>query len=170
MSSLLWNVFGFPTGSMMAIFDEEKSDIASTRYNWNYQMRTPSTSVDLYPFFSGWSYSKGMSGDPSVPTYLFGQDAIDRVAFEMYSNVFAGNTRPWYIRGQCLDGASGPVAGVNLDMFLKGTKVLVASGVSDQNGFYSLPSFYFGLDHEIYANYANGTLVGASVNTLEPAL
>jgi len=171
MSSFLWNVIPANGNSnLMNISDEEKSDIASSRFNWNYRMRTPSTVVDGYGHFSGWSHSKGLSGDPSVPTYIFGQDGSDRAAFEMYSNVFGGTFRPWYVRGLCQDGSSNALAAVDLDMFLTGTKILVASGITDQNGFYSLPSINFGVDHEIYANYANGTLVGASVDTLQPAL
>jgi hypothetical protein len=170
MSSLLWHTFASVYANRTVIADEDGNDLYSPRYQWSYQMRGPSKVADGYGFFSGWPASRGMSGDPSVPMYPVGNDAGECTAFEPFSLPVGGTYRPWYMRGQCKDGSGSPVAAANLDMFLTGTKVLVSSGISDQNGYYELPSPYFGVNHEIYANYANGVLVGATVNTLQPAL
>jgi hypothetical protein len=150
--------------------DEEKTELWGARFDYAYRMRGPKFVDKPNNFATAWPFSRGMTGDPSTAVML-GNENLSGASgtFEISNLGLSGNYRPYYVKGLCQDGSANAISSVNLDMFLTGTKTLVASGISDQAGYYSLPSIYFGLPHEIYANYASGTLVGASVNTLIPA-
>lgn len=154
----------------LGIMDEEKTDLTIPQIWWNYRLRAVGAELFQNPFFRLWPTSKFMSGDPvnGVP-YLTGLDGVDGAAYEPWS-VFAGGAfRPGYLMGQCTlsDGVTA-LAAATVDLFLTATNQLVANGVTDQNGYYMLPTPFLAQTHYIYANYSNGTYVGASINTLIP--
>jgi hypothetical protein len=168
MSYFLWHVIADMSANTLGILDEEKTDMTTPRMAWCYQMRTPAFSVDQYGFFSGWTFSKGLGGDPTVQMWIFGQDGSDRYQFEPYMDVFGGTYRPNFIHGVCVDGSGSPLAAATLELFLTATDVFVSRVTTDSNGIYSLPTGFTGQNHYIVANYGPNTLVGASVNTLQP--
>lgn len=156
-------------GAMLGIFDEEKTDLSTPRYDWNYRLRTPASNIDGYGYFGAWPSSRGVGGDPNTQMYLQGQDGANANSqFEPYMDVFGGTYRPYFIKGLCVDGASTPLQSVVVELFLTTTDVFVSRVQSDVNGIYSAPTPYLAQNHYAVANYGPNTLIGATVNTLQP--
>ena len=174
MSTMIWGV-GSPVTVDTSIFtyrDSDHSDFYHPRYGYSYWGRNQSAWSTQNPYFDLWPSSRGMSGDPTAPLYLLGgnQEIFSGTSgsFEPTSVIDGGTYRPYYIHGLVVDGSSNPLAAADLDLFLTATDTRIISGISDQNGIYSLPSIYTGQNHYIVANYGPNTYVGASVNTLQP--
>ncbi len=169
-ATFMWNQIASISMNTIAVTDEERTDLWLPQILFNYRLRNVGAEYYQNPFFRLWTASKFQGGDPVNGTpYLTGQDEGDGNAYEPW-NVFSGGTnRPGYLMGQCtmLDGVTA-LAAASVDLFLTATNQFVVNGVTDQNGNYMLPTPFLAQAHYIYANYSNGTYVGASVNTLIP--
>ena len=171
MSYFLWTAaLNDMTCNRLGIHDEEKSDLFSPRYDWIFQRRTPASVNDGYGFFSSWPMSKGMGGDPTLQMYIFGQDNNDRCQFEPYTGLYGGYFRPYFVNGLCVDGASTPIQSAVVELFLTATDVKVSTVQSNGSGVYSAWSPFIGQNHYAVANYGPNTLVGTTVDTLQPVL
>lgn len=168
MSSFLWHTIADTTANLLAVTDSDMHDLYKARYNWSYQQRGPGAIVQPGLWRTLWPQPRSISGTPDVCDNIFGQDAVDGGIFEPISVTDSGMSRPSFVMGRCVDSGGNGIATANLDLFLTATKAWVSSGISDQNGYYQLPTPYAGQAHEIYANYAGGTYTGASVSTLTP--
>lgn len=172
MSSFLWHVIVDPTANRLHIADADDYDLYSVRFDYSYQGRHPAHFAgNGQSFFRGWPSSKGMcNGDNS---WMFGLDAStsETDGYEP-SNVMDGGTyRPWFIRGRCTDNNGAALAACDVEVYTAVTDIYQSKGITDQNGYYMLPvQFGPGTSFIVYANYANGTYVGATVATVQSAL
>lgn len=157
--------------SIFSISDEDRSELYQSRFFYSYQQRGFHSSITKHEFFSLWPRSYFACGDPTAPAAYLGQDQSDIGGQYEFGNVYecAGSSvRFYFMRGLVTDSSSNIYAGANVFMFLTSTNQLVSSGVSDQNGNYSLPTPY-NAAHYVVAQYSN-TLVGTTLNTITPAL
>lgn len=172
MSYFLWHNIGDMSGSWLGILDEEKCDLYKPRFGFNYQHRSNDTIVPDTPFLELWPCSAFASGDQTQGYYMLGGDqaAADCgwSAWEPWSASSGGSHKDYFVQGVVTDNSGNPLASAAVSMFLTATDAFVARGQTDQNGNFSLPSPFGGQSHYIVANYASGTYVGASVNTLTP--
>lgn len=162
--------------NQLQLHDDDRSDLFRVRHNWSYQRRGQGSGArDRENFFSGWGRSRGVSSDAGT-WGIFGQDNTDGGLYEPIQVVDGGIWRPWFVKGLCTDGAGNPLAAVQVELFTAGTLGVVAEtyvgdGITDQNGYYSIPTSRSpGQNFIVYANYASGTYVGASVATVQSAL
>lgn len=168
MSSFLWHTIADTSANLLAVTDSDMHDLYKARHNWSYQQRGPGAIVNPGLWRTLWPQPRAMSGAPDVCDNIFGQDIADGGLYEPISVTDSGCSRPYFVMGRCVDASGNALAAVNLDIYLTAGHVYVASGITDQNGYYQLPTSYAAQAHTIYANYASGTYVGASVSTLTP--
>ena len=169
MSSFLWHTIADTEANKLRIPDEDNNDLWQPRSGYSYQMRGARSNRDHGNWRALWPVSRLMSGDPGEVAIL-GMDASEGGRFEPISVLEGGSSRLYFIHGVCVDGSSNPLGGAVLDLFLTASDVWVSTGGTDSNGIYSLGTPYIGENHYIVANYGPNTLVGASVNTLQPVL
>jgi hypothetical protein len=168
MSSFLWHTIADTTGSFLGIHDEDKSDLYKSRFDYAYQMRRPGAIVSKSGYTEKWPRSRGLSGDPSVSLYPFGQDAAEGGLYEPVTVTDSGFSRPYFVMGRVVDTGGNPLAAATVNLYLSSTEAFVSSGITNQNGNYQLPTPFAGQNHFVYANYAGNTYVGASADTLTP--
>lgn len=154
--------------------DEEKSDLFKQTMPYNYNMRNS----ENWPFVSAlwqgcWPSSAFISGDQSWEAGpMFGSDLSTgngwNTAWELPSCSMGGMHRDYFVMGNVTGPAGTPLAACNVELFLTSTNAYVSQGTTDSNGNYMLATPFTGAQHFIYANYANGTYVGSSGNTLTP--
>lgn len=168
MSSFLWHTIADIGANLLAITDEFKTSFSGSRYGYDYQLRNPNTVREQYSFFSGWTTSGIMMGDPSQARVLGMQDNDVGGLYEPISVSDTGSQRGYFIHGVCRDGSGTPTASATIYLYLTSTNVLVTIVSTDANGIYSAATPFVGQNHYIYANYGPDTLVGATVDTLQP--
>jgi hypothetical protein len=116
-----------------------------------------------------WPNAGLMSGDPSVPFGLLGQDARENDIFGPWSLGLGGHNSPYYLTGYCKDGSNNPIGGAIVQAFVTATDAFVAETTCDDRGFYQVPC-QAAVAHYLVA-YCPGSpdRAGSSVNTLVPA-
>jgi hypothetical protein len=170
MSAFLYNSQSMMWGNWIGIHDRDETDLWKSRYYWSYHLRNAQQNRDPYGYASLWPRSKMTTGDPSDAGFLGGQDMMDGGTFEPLSFIEGGFFRPYFINGVCVDGASTPIQSATIDLFLTATDVKVSTVQSNGSGVYSAWSPYLGQNHYAVANYGPNTLVGTTVDTLQPVL
>jgi hypothetical protein len=169
MSQFLWSTMGTMYGNRLATFDDERSDLWVSRFAYSYYQHTPAaTGVD--PYFSAWSRSGISVADQSIAS-MFGADPS--VASGRWDDTViwdSGYIRYWFVRGVCKDGSNNLLGGAKVELFLTASDLWVSTVATDGSGNYQAPTPYNGQNHYAVANYGPNTLVGATVNTLVPAL
>lgn len=163
MSAFLWHVIADTTGNRLGILDEEKSDLYKGSCRYAYHNRTPYEPFDQSRF-QGWPHSTlGNMGDG-----LADMSTISPPFENINAMYHTGAHRLYFVVGVVRDGSGNVVAAANIDLFLTATDTLVSSTWTDSNGIYSAFTPYVGQNHYATANYGPNTLVGMSVNTLQP--
>ncbi len=171
MSAFLWHTIADMGGSWTQTDDLDRSDLYTAVFDYNYQQRHPTSNMDKNRFTTLWPRTSMISGDETANTYMIGNDNEETGGlFESWSTVFTGAARSWFLKGQVRDPSGNALAAARIEWFLTATDVYMGYCITDQNGFYSMP-FVVGTG-TVYgvANYANNTYIGATVNTLQPAL
>ena len=153
------------------IWDENVSDLLNPRFYWSYQMRTTRDTRDQYQFTSLWPRSSCAFGDNIQALTPLGMDCGSAIPpYEPFSMGESGTRRPYYIKGQCLDVNSLPLANATLTLWLTASNTPIFVGASDTNGNYSLPTHFYSSTHFITA-YLPGApdVCGTTANTLVPS-
>lgn len=172
MSSLAWVGPTFPSTVMQqAVWDEDFTIQYSPRFNWSYQKRGAASVRDAYGHFTLWPSARIAAGDPTAPLTLSGQDAAQGGIFTPSMYAQGGVQRPWFIRGNCVDGSSNPVPGAVIQGFLTANDQYVGQTITDDGGYYQLGTYFFGQQHYLIA-YKPGSpdIAGTTVNTLTPVV
>lgn len=169
MSYFLWHTIVDTTANQLAIHDREEHDLYRGRHYWSYQLRNPQFNRDRGLWTALWPRSKMIEGDPTAGV-IIGADISDGGVYEPLSFKEGGSARYYFIHGVCVDGSSNPLAGCTLYLYLTSTRAYVSSGQTDSNGIYSLGTPFTGQNHFVVANYGPNSLVGSSINTLQPVL
>lgn len=168
MTQLLWHTIADSTGSLLGILDEEKDDRWKSRFGFIYQMRNTEDNYVCYPTLQLWPGAAWVNNAGLIQGQDAGNGAPYYIAFEPWSVMNGGTYRPGYIMGQCATSAGTPLVGAVVVLALTSTDQYVSNGTTDGNGNYMLPTPFTGQNHYVYANYASGVAVGASINTLTP--
>lgn len=171
MSYFLWHTIVDTTANMLAIHDEDKSDLYVSPGYYSPRMRHPTYARNAGArFFTLWPRSRGSSGDPSASLWPMGQESSEGGLFEPLAPMEGGNARHYFVHGTCVDGSGNLLAGAVVELYRTSTDERVCTGQTDSNGIYSLGTPYPGENHYVVANYGPNTYIGASVNTLVPTL
>lgn len=164
---LLWHTIVDVSANTLGALDEERSDLYRPMFYNNYQMRTPD--YDRGWIAGNWPRSMFSWGDPTTSPLLGGQDMTEGgFGWEPWSVPNEGASRPSYVQGNITDANNAPLPLTTVLLFLTSSGVLVGSGLTDNNGNYSLPTPYAGQAHFVYANYGTNTYVGGTRNDLTP--
>jgi len=153
---------------VLGIHDEEKDDRFDARPPYVYRKSSNGFSYDGYGHFTQWPASRGICGD-AISYWATADVCTARSGYEVWNGAVGGSARGYFITGKCFDGSNNPLGGATLDLFLTASDLKVNSGTTDSNGVYSIATPYTGQNHYVVANYGPNTLVGASIDTLQPA-
>ena len=161
-------------GSMFAnlsVWDEDRSDLFSPRFNWNYQQRGPRSARAQLPWIGLWPSSRMAQGDPTQVMSYLGTDCQMGGNWDEPLNWDTGSMHLYGFSGQCLDVNSNPVQNAAIMCFLTATDALAGTTFSDNNGNYQVTTPYAGQQHYITAQLAGTTdIFGTTDFTLVPTL
>ena len=183
MSSGIGGVVNSFQPSNIALWDEDRSDLYTGRYYWDYQHRGPqSNRYQGVQWHQLWPLSKMCSGDSTVSLTLLGNDISDGrigAGYEEWRYGEGGQLGQVFIRGQCVDMNGNPLGACTVQAFVTNpinignpngvsADVLAGTTITDSNGNYACPTPYPGVAHFVVAYYAATNLSGTTVNTLIP--
>ena len=168
-------------GLYLAIQDEMKDDRATSRYQFDYQMRGPQYTNEQYGFFSGWTTSRYGNLDPDMSglegNVMVGLDCATGhsgwdYSYEVSSLGNSGTLRPYYIKGQVIDSNSNPVNGATVECYVvggngPGQDLFIASAVTNSSGYYAIPTQFSTSNHYLVATY--GSTAGTTLQTILPS-
>lgn len=148
---------------MLAIWDEDKTDLYQPQFYWSWENRHPTVCrtqggawVGLWtaPVSSPNSNSFGLPVSGGWSPWVHGESGYVRLAF---------------FTGTCRDINGNTVSGAVLTAFRTSDNAVGGTTVADSNGVYQLGTIFPGVAHYIVAYLDTTTdLVGTTVNTLIP--
>lgn len=151
------------------IFDEEKSGLWQPTYGWGYQDRGPQALAWQWATIQMWPQSGFLSGNPSVPLCLFGQDAAQMDYYEPWNLGISGHNTPYFLQGTCKDSLGNILGGAIVQAFITSTDAFDGQTTCDDRGVFQVPCFSTEA-HYLVAYYPGAPdKAGSTVNTLIPA-
>jgi hypothetical protein len=158
--------------SILTIWDEERGNLASPQFYWNYQQRNLGTLFKQYvPWLELWYASSLAAGDMTQGFVTMGEDNAGLSGvWEVPPAYSLGTFRPYFFRGTCTDQYSNPLGGAVIKAYLTSSDLMVGQTTSDSNGNYQCPTFYSGQNHYLVSTIVSGNLAGVTINTLQPSL
>jgi hypothetical protein len=138
-------------------------------HNFNYRKRNNIHHLDDYGWTTLWPASSMLSGDPSAPLTLTGQDGSMSGVYNAWEFMGRGNGATKFIVGQCRDVSGNGVSGAVVQGFLTATDAYVGETQADGFGNYQLGTVYPSVNHYLVAYRAGAPdIAGTTVNTLQP--
>jgi hypothetical protein len=81
----------------------------------------------------------------------------------------AGKRGDYFVNGRIVDTGATPVSGVTCFLFRASDELFVSQGISDGDGYYSLPTPYSGVNHFVVAQLdAAQDIAGATIGNIVP--
>lgn len=156
-----------------AVLPCSDDETALTPARSNYFRRGGVSVWDPTRWVSLWPSPSFMSGDPTSPMTLLGDDCAFggfKLAYELTMLGITGQQSTKFIKGSCLDSNSAVVANATLEAFITSTDVKDSPPTTSfLDGTYILGCYTAGVSHYVVAYKAGSPdIAGTTVNTLVP--